>query len=93
MIKKREEESMTIQNFIKKRPYLIWHTKNLDKISQEAIVEAVLNYGDFDEVKKMIKILGIKKTAEIFQKRAKQKRSNYRPEIKNYFSHYFNKYA
>ncbi len=84
---------MTIQNFIKKRPYLIWYTSNLDHISEESIVENVLNYGDFKDVKKMICILGVKKTAGIFKKGAKKKRSNYRPEIKNYFELYFNKYA
>lgn len=84
---------MTINEFIKKRPYLIWYTKNFDNLSQEAIVEAVLNYGDFDDVKKMISILGIRKTAAIFRKKSKQKRCNYRPEIKNYFQLYFKKYA
>jgi hypothetical protein len=82
-----------INSFIKKRPYLVWYTKNYDKLSEEAIVEAVLNYGNFDDFKKIIKILGIKKTAAIFRKQIKQKRCNYRPEIKNYFQLYFNKYA
>jgi hypothetical protein len=84
---------MTINDFIKKRPHLIWYTKDYDKLSPEAIVEAVLNYGDWDDVKKVIKILGIKKTASIFRKKSKQKRCNYRPEVKNYFRLYFKKYA
>ena len=84
---------MTINEFIKKRPYLIWYTKNFDELSQEAIVEAVLNYGDWDDVKKMISILGMRKTAAIFRKKSKQKRCNYRPEIKNYFQLYFKKYV
>jgi len=84
---------MTINNFIKKRPHLIWYTKNYDNLSEEAIVEAVLNYGNFNDFKKLIKIIGLKKIASIFRKQTKQKRSNYRPEIKNYFLLYFNKYA
>lgn len=84
---------MTLQKFIKKRPYLIWYTKNYDGLSDEAIVESVLNYGDWDDVKKIFAILGIKKTAAIFRKQAKKKRSNYRPEIKNYFQLYFKKHA
>ena len=82
-----------VNDFIKKRPYLVWYTKNYDNLSKEAIVEAVLNYGSFDDFKKIIKILGIKKTAAIFKKEAGQKRCNYRPEIKNYFNLYFKKYA
>lgn len=82
-----------VNNFIKKRPYLVWHTENYDNLSQEAIVEAVLNYGTFDDFKNLIKILGIKKTAAIFRKEKRKKRSNYRPEVKNYFALYFDKYA
>ncbi len=83
---------MDIKTFIKKRPYLIWHTKNFNNLSEEVIVESVLNYGDFDDVKEMIKILGIEKTAGIFRKEAGEKRNNYRPEIKNYFKLYFNRF-
>lgn len=84
---------MTINEFIKKRTYLIWYTKNFDNLSKEAIVEAVLNYGDFDDVKKMISILGMRKTADIFRKKSKQKRCNYDSKVKNYFQLYFKKYA
>lgn len=84
---------MTIHEFIKARPYLVWYVKNLDKLSEASIVEHVLNYGDWDDVQEMIKILGMKKTAEIFRAKSQQARSNYRPEIKNYFQLYFNKYA
>lgn len=84
---------MTIQQFIKKRKYLVWYVKNPEKLNNEAIVEAVLNYGDWDDVQEMIRILGIKKTAVIFREKSKQKRCNYLPDIKNYFTLYFNKYA
>ena len=84
---------MNIHQFIKKRSYLFWYIKDLDKLSESSIVEHVLNYGDWSDVQKMIKILGLKKTAKIFQKKSAQKRSNYRPEIKNYFQLYFRKYA
>ena len=84
---------MTIGDFIKKRPYLVWSTKDFKHLSEEAVVEGVLNYGDFNDVKKLISILGIKRVAGIFYKQSNQKRSNYRPEIKNYFNLYFKKYA
>jgi len=84
---------MTISQFIQKRPHLIWHVKDLDKLSEESIVESVLNYGDWDDVQKMIKILGLQKTADIFRRKSKQKRGNYRSEIKNYFRLYFDRYA
>lgn len=84
---------MTIQNFIKQRPYLIWHTKNWQGLSEAAIVEGVFNYGDWTDVKKLMAILGRKKVARIFREHSRKKRSNYRPEIANYFRLYFNKHA
>lgn len=84
---------MNIHNFIKKRPHLVWYTANYGSLSEEAIVEAVLNYGDWDDVQEIMKILGSKKIARIFKKQSRQKRCNYRPEIKNFFGLYFKKYA
>lgn len=84
---------MKPQDLIKNKPYLIWYTKNYDKLSNEAVVEAVLNYGDFDDVKKLIKILGIKNVAAIFRKQTRGPRCNYDVKIKHYFSLYFKKYA
>jgi len=59
---------MSIYQFIKKRPYLVWYVKDLSKLSEESIVEHVLNYGDWDDVQEMIKILGIKKPLKFSKK-------------------------
>ncbi len=48
---------MTIKTFIKKRPYLIWYVKDLDNISEDSVVEHVLNYGNFDDFKGLIRIM------------------------------------
>ncbi|MCD5397233.1 MAG: hypothetical protein LRZ96_01460 [Candidatus Pacebacteria bacterium] len=85
-----------INKFIKKRSHLIWYTKNYENLSEEAIVEAVLNYGNWNDVQKMISILGIQRIAAIFKKQArigKMKRINYDPKVLNYFKLYFKKYA
>lgn len=87
---------MTMHDFIKKRKHLIWWVKNYDRLSAASIVEATLNYGDWDDVQALIKIMGIKKVARIFREKSqpsKMGRQNYRPETKNYFTLYFNKYA
>ncbi|MBU0722850.1 MAG: hypothetical protein ABII99_02950 [Patescibacteria group bacterium] len=84
---------MTINDFIKKRPHLVWYTDNYDNLSPDSVVEAVLNYGNWDDVQKLIKILGINTTAKIFQKNSTQKRCNYRQRPKRYFTLYFKKYA
>ena len=87
---------MTLATFIKKRPYLIWWTKNYDKLGAEPIVEATLNYGDWDDVQTLIKMLGMKKVAKIFRKKSKPSvmgRQNYTPEAKRYFKLYFKRHA
>lgn len=84
---------MKASDIIQKKPGLIWYTKNYDGLSDEAVVEAVLNYGDMDDVRKLMQIVGIKKVADIFRENAFRQRTNYRPEIKNYFRLYFGRYA
>ena len=87
---------MDIHQFIKKRPYLVWYVKDLDKLDEASIVEHVLNYGDWDDVQTMIKILGMDKVASIFRRKSipdKFGRQNYDSLVKNYFQLYFNKYA
>lgn len=84
---------MDIHDFIKQRKYLIWYVKDYDKLSADSIVEATLNYGDWDDVQTLIKILGMQKTAEIFRKGAAKTRCNFYPKTKHYFAMYFDKYA
>ncbi|OGX60478.1 MAG: hypothetical protein A2471_04775 [Omnitrophica WOR_2 bacterium RIFOXYC2_FULL_45_15] len=80
-------------NFIKKKPYLIWYVKDYNSLSEEAVVESTLNYGDFSDFKGLISLLGIKKISRIFKKQLRQKRVNYDPKIINYFKLYFSRYA
>jgi len=87
---------MTLQDFIKKRKYLIWWVKDYDKLDAPAIIEATLNYGDWDDVQTLIKTLGIKKVAKIFFEKSKPSkigRQNYSARTKHFFSLYFAKYA
>lgn len=74
----------------------MWYIKNPEKLPAESIVEAVLNYGDWDDVQTLIKILGIKRAAKIFREKSQPPeigRQNYDFKIKHYFQLYFNKHA
>jgi len=71
----------------------VWYVKEPSRLNDESIVEHTLNYGDWDDVQKLIKILGIKKTSKIFNKQISQRRVNYDAKILNYFKLYFSKYA
>lgn len=81
------------RGLIKKKPYLIWYTKSHDILSEESIFEAVINYGDWDDFIKLQKIFGIKESYSLFKKAVNKKRSNIRPQTKNYFEKYFTEYA
>lgn len=87
---------MTLGEFAKKRKYFFWYVKDPARLPPESIVEGILNYGDWDDVQTLIKILGMKKVAKIFRaksKPSKMGRQNYRPEVKHYFTLYFKKHA
>ena len=84
---------MIIGDFVKKRKYLFWSTKNYDGLSNEAVVEGVLNYGDMNDVRELIALLGIQEVAKIFRENTNRARINYDPKIVNYFSLFFQKYA
>ncbi len=84
---------MIIGDFVKKRKHLFWSTRNYDGLSSGAVVEAILNYGDMNDVRELIALLGMKEVAKIFRENTNRARVNYRPEVVNYFQLYFQKYA
>ena len=84
-----------LYDFISKRKHLIWYVKDYRALNEEAIVEATLNYGDWDDVQKLIRILGMEKVARIFRKQiiTGRQRGNYYPDVAHYFTLYFNKHV
>jgi len=80
---------MTVQSLIKSKPYLCWYVKDKAKLSDSAVVEAVLNYGDWGDINKMLKILGTKRVTGIFHKQISRNRCNYNQAMKDYFPLYF----
>jgi|AntRauTorcE11897_2_1112592.scaffolds.fasta_scaffold19698_2 hypothetical protein len=90
MEKKNKEELK--KKFLSKRRCLWWGVKEVENISDEAMLETILNYGDWDDVLGVFEILGRKKAAEIFFKQIKNKRVNYRPKTLHYFKLYFKKH-
>lgn len=88
-----DRRSTTLGNFVRKRKHLFWSTKNYDGLSKGAVIEAVLNYGDMEDVRALIALIGIREVAQIFRERINRPRVNYDPKIVRYFSLYFKKYA
>jgi len=84
-----------IHDFIVARKHLIWYVKDHRALSEESIVEATLNYGNWNDVQEMIRILGMKHVAHIFRTQmvTGRQRGNYFRDVAHYFTLYFNKYA
>jgi len=82
-----------LKKYMKSRKHLVWYVKKPEDLPVESIVEHTLNYGNWEDVQTLIKIIGIKKMAEIFRKQTSGRRTNYRAEVSNYFGLYFNKYG
>ncbi len=95
-LKNSKDYREEIGDFIMQRKELVWYVKNPRKLDDDAIVEAVLNYGDWNDVQEMIRIMGTENVATSFYRSSKPdkfKRTNYHPKTKNYFNFYFKKYA
>ena len=75
--------------FIKKKPYLIWYSRNYKNLSEESIFEAIINYGNWKDFIKLQKLFGTKTLYLLFKKAVSKKRSNIRSETKNYFKKYY----
>ncbi len=82
-------------DLIQRNGHLFWYVQEEEKqnISQEALVETILNYGDLDAVSYLLNQVGIKLVASIFFKQINQERVNYFPQVINFFTLYFNRYA
>ena len=87
--------SPEIKAFIREHSELFWYTPEdkKEEISEEFLVETILNYGDLDTVLKLIELMEIKKVSEIFFNAQGRKKLNYYPEIYHFFSLFFTRYA
>lgn len=86
---------MNLKEFIKNRKHLVWYVRDYDSLDTETIVEAVLNYGDWEDVQTLFRILSIQEVARIFRKHISEQkaRPRYDDKIQHYFKLYFDKYA
>ena len=93
--KTRTEE---LKNFIREHEALFWYSPG-DKgetVSDELLVETILNYGNMNNVKQLFRLMGIRKTAQIFFNsinQSERRKNNYYELTRNYFTRYFNRYA
>lgn len=87
--------SPEIKAFIHEHSNLFWYTPEDKKedISNEFLVETILNYGDLNDVRQLFNILGFRRLSEIFSGLQGRKKLNYYPEIYHFFSILIQRYA
>lgn len=87
--------SSELKAFIRSKNNLFWYTpdKKKEEISPELLVESVLNFGSLDEIRSLISLMGRDEVSRIFLGCTGRKKMNYYPEIYNFFSLVFSKYA
>jgi hypothetical protein len=85
-----------IEKYIEERKDLFWsiHDSQKKDLSHSAVVETILNYGTLEDVKELIKLLGLGNTAQIFyQATENRQRKNYIPQVENFFKLYFDRHV
>jgi len=90
--------SPEIKEFILQHSNLFWYTPQDMKteVSDEFLVETILNYGDKDTLIQLFSILGTQNVANIFFKSiniSERRRANYSEITIHFFTHVFKKYA
>jgi hypothetical protein len=86
--------SPELKQLIRENSSLFWYIPDDKKedISHELLVETILNYGNMDDLKQLIHIMGIKNLAKLFSELQGRKKLNFYPEIYNFISLIIKKY-
>jgi len=87
-----------LKKYIEDRRFLFWYSPapKSETVSDELLVEHILNYGSMDDVRALFKVMNIKDVANIFFNsinKSERRKNNYYELIINYFTLYFNKYV
>lgn len=90
--------SPEIKQFIREHNNLFWYIPDdkKEKISNEFLVETILNYGDINAIIQLFNLFGIKEVAKIFFDSialSNRRKGNYHELTINYFTLVFRKYA
>ncbi len=90
--------SEAVKDYIRQRGALFWYSPG-DKgetVSDELLVEHILNYGTMEDVRELFRVMGLQRTAEVFSRSvnlSERRRNNYTPVSLNYFTLFFRRYA
>lgn len=77
---------MNREELIQKNKDLFWYIRKdaLNEISDDVLVEFIMNYGDMEALKDLIDVLGIEKLRIVYNNVQGRKVGNYKVESLNY---------
>lgn len=89
------ELSRRRNQFIDDHSALFWYTPEASKhaISDELLVETILNEGTLDDFRELKGVLSPKRIAQVFFGASPRQSGNYYPEIRHFFSLVLKAYA
>jgi len=84
-----------VKDYIDRHQELFWYTPapKSEKVTDDLLVETILNYGTMDDVRELFEVMGLDNVAHIFRSFTGRKKLNLFPEVYNYFDLYFCKYV
>ena len=87
--------SSELKAFIREKSSLFWSVPEdkKEEISPALLVETILNYGSMDDVRKLIRLMGMDEVSRIFFSAKGRQKLNYYPAIYHYFTLFFKKYS
>jgi hypothetical protein len=78
---------------VQNKPYLTWDIRDKTQLSEQSVVEHILNYGNWEDYLIAESELGIKKIRSIFDTLKQKTRVNLKPKTIHYFEKYYQRYA
>jgi hypothetical protein len=84
-----------VKKYIKERSYLFWWVPEdkKEELSLNSLVEAVLSFGNEEDVKKLFDLVGIETVANIFLEQISHRRVNYKRRTRHFFDLYFRRHV
>jgi len=82
-----------IREFIRQHSNLFWYIpeEKKEEISEELLLETILNYGTLEDSLQLFNLIGPKKAFLLLSNVSGRKKGNFFPEIYNFFTLYLKK--
>lgn len=65
-----------LRTFIQNRKYIFWYVSDIEHLSKDAILEWIIQYGDWNDLKEIYNLLGKKDFVDTYKNIVHKKRVN-----------------